>query len=93
MKINYRNLAALFALILMQTLITSSNSLCFYREDVPLLPPRERNFPRRLLGSMASFSTSGNTVTGAAAAKEPKKAVEPSLRKAPASVPNPTQNK
>ncbi|KAL4339825.1 hypothetical protein GQ457_08G016650 [Hibiscus cannabinus] len=44
---------------------------------------------RKLLSSVASFATANGK---GAAVKEPKKAVEPSLRKAPPSVPNPTQN-
>ncbi|KAK2651301.1 hypothetical protein Ddye_018790 [Dipteronia dyeriana] len=56
---------------------------------------RERNqqvVSRKMLLSMASISAGLNKLK-AAIFKEPKKAVEPSLRKAPPSLANPIQNK
>nr|KYP70599.1 hypothetical protein KK1_009819 [Cajanus cajan] len=44
-----------------------------------------------LSSSLASFSTSINKIRGSK--KQKKKVMEPSLRKAPPSIPNPTQNK
>ncbi|OMO63072.1 hypothetical protein CCACVL1_22500 [Corchorus capsularis] len=41
---------------------------------------------------MATFPAGDHNSKLNGAMKEPKKAVEPSLRKAPPSVPNPTQN-
>ena len=62
-------------------------SLCQSHESLP----KDRSQSRKLLVSTASVSTSVDKLNGAM--KEPKKAVEPSLKKAPPSVPNPTQNK
>ncbi|KAG2686953.1 hypothetical protein I3760_09G030700 [Carya illinoinensis] len=80
--------AALFALLLIEILMCSS--LCQCHESLPR-SERSIQYSRKLLVSTASISTSQNKINGAM--KEPKKAVEPSLRKAPPSVPNPTQNK
>ncbi|TYH54155.1 hypothetical protein ES332_D09G149300v1 [Gossypium tomentosum] len=87
MKISCINLSALWAVILLHILISSS-SFCVGHGDVS---SGERNHiisSRKLLSSLASFPTHGK----GAAMKEPKKAVEPGLRKMPPSVPNPTQN-
>ncbi|MFQ6631859.1 hypothetical protein Gotur_009377 [Gossypium turneri] len=86
MKISCINLSALWALILLHILISCS-SFCVGHGDVS---SGERNHiisSRKLLSSLASFPTGKG-----AAMKEPKKAVEPGLRKMPPSVPNPTQN-
>ncbi|MBA0736528.1 hypothetical protein Gogos_010071, partial [Gossypium gossypioides] len=53
--------------------------------------PRVRYQPRRLLGSLASVSANLNKLSGAI--QDPNKAVGTSLRKAPPSASNPTQNK
>ncbi|KAK8600685.1 hypothetical protein V6N13_059573 [Hibiscus sabdariffa] len=77
MKMSSINLTSL---ILVHILI----SLCVGHGDT-VVSSGETNqitISRKLLPSVASF----------AAVKEPRKAVEPSLRKAPPSVPNPTQN-
>ncbi|KAE8689994.1 Emsy N Terminus/ plant Tudor-like domains-containing protein isoform 1 [Hibiscus syriacus] len=79
MKISCINLTAL---ILLHILI----SLCLVH-GVSSGETDRITISRKLLSSVASLAT-GN----GAAVKEPKKAVEPSLRKAPPSVPNPTQN-
>ncbi|XWS66429.1 hypothetical protein CRYUN_Cryun05aG0198700 [Craigia yunnanensis] len=64
------------------------SSFCLCHGEVP---PGERNqISRKLLSSVASFPSGQSKLNGAM--KEPKKAVEPSLRIAPPSVPNPTQN-
>lgn len=97
MKINCRGLVSLFATtILIGILFLSSLSLSHEQQILQ----RQIRLSRRLLfpattSSMASFSTMPHKLFGTAGAamKEPKKAVDPSLRKAPSSVPNPTQNK
>ncbi|XVF75886.1 hypothetical protein PTKIN_Ptkin13bG0222900 [Pterospermum kingtungense] len=68
-------------------MMCSSSCLCHGQ-----VPPGERinQISRKLLSSVASFPSGHTKLNGAM--KEPKKAVEPSLRKAPPSVPNPTQN-
>ena len=85
MKTSCRTLAAFLALILIEILMCPS--LCQSHESLP----KDRSQSRKLLVSTASVSTSVDKLNGAM--KEPKKAVEPSLKKAPPSVPNPTQNK
>ncbi|OMO55180.1 hypothetical protein COLO4_36151 [Corchorus olitorius] len=94
MKNSSINFTAFFALFLLQIFfIMSSNSLSLCHGEV-IIPPGERNhIPRKLLvSSMATFPAAGHNSKLNGAMKEPKKAVEPSLRKAPPSVPNPTQN-
>ena len=88
MKISSINLSAFFALILVHILIILCSSLCLCHGEVP--PGEGNHISRKLLSSVASFP-SGETKSNGTM-KVPKKAVEPSLRKAPASVPNPTQN-
>ena len=87
MKFIHRALFVVFALILFHLLICSPLSLHCWRNT----HPRVRNQPRRLLGSFVSISSNLNKLSGAI--QDPKKAVEPSLRKAPPSDSNPTQNK
>ncbi|XVE75704.1 hypothetical protein DITRI_Ditri12bG0114300 [Diplodiscus trichospermus] len=65
----------------------SSFSLC--HEEL-VVPGERYQISRKLLSSVTSFPSAHSKLDGAM--KEPKKAVEPSLRKAPPSVPNPTQN-
>ncbi|KAK8632683.1 hypothetical protein V6N13_073068 [Hibiscus sabdariffa] len=72
------NLTAFSTLILLHILISCSSG-----ETNRVISSR------KLLSSVASFATGNGK---GAAVKEPKKAVETSLRKAPPSVPNPTQN-
>lgn len=87
MKSIHRALFAVFALLLFHLLICSPLSLhCCSNTH-----PRVRNQPRRLLGSFASISANLNKLSRAI--QDPKKAVEASLRKAPPSASNPTQNK
>ncbi|WRX25763.1 hypothetical protein QQP08_018250 [Theobroma cacao] len=62
--------------------------LCLCHGEVP--PGERYQMSRKLLSAVALFPAGENKLNGAM--KEPKKAVEPSLRKAPPSVPNPTQN-
>ncbi|XWS56199.1 hypothetical protein CRYUN_Cryun09bG0065700 [Craigia yunnanensis] len=63
------------------------SSLCLCHGEVP---GEGNHISRKLLSSVASFPSGETKLNGTM--KEPKKAVEPSLRKAPQSVPNPTQN-
>ncbi|KAH7554289.1 hypothetical protein JRO89_XS12G0155900 [Xanthoceras sorbifolium] len=70
-----------------------SSSLCFCNEiNVKRDQRNQQLLSRKLLFSMASISAGFNKLK-AAILKEPKKAVEPSLRKAPPSLANPIQNK
>lgn len=85
MKVSCTTLAAFLALILIEILVCPSS--CQSHESLP----KDRSQSRKLLVSTASVSTSVDKLNGVM--KEPKKAVEPSLKKAPPSVPNPTQNK
>ncbi|XP_021278160.1 uncharacterized protein LOC110412063 [Herrania umbratica] len=86
MKSIHRALFAAFALLLFHLLICSPLSLhCWSNTH-----SRVRNQPRRLLGSFASISANLNKLSRAI--QDPKKAVETSLRKAPPSASNPTQN-
>ncbi|KAK7278831.1 hypothetical protein RJT34_23869 [Clitoria ternatea] len=87
--ISCRVLAAMLALVLVHFLVLST--LCLHHEQSH---SRETSvMSRKLLLSLSfdSVSTSISKLSGNK--KQPKKAVEPSLRKAPSSVPNPTQNK
>lgn len=83
MKYTYKTLViALFAWISLHMLCSSlslyqANGIAVERED----------YARRLLASVDVYKYRGGAL------KEPKKAVDPSLRKAPRSGPNPTQNK
>lgn len=87
-----RRLGALFAFVLIAILFLSSVSLC-QEEQITVQRQRILSIRRLLMfPTMASVSTTRSSAAGTAM-KEPKKAVESSLRKAPASVPNPTQNK
>ncbi|XXG50887.1 hypothetical protein AAC387_Pa02g4785 [Persea americana] len=88
MKASSKALAALSALMLLHLLICSPSSLPLERTSL-----RGCNLPRRLLLSVVSSASTSLKNLPAARMKEPKKAVEASLRKAPPSVPNPTQNK
>ncbi|BFG33491.1 hypothetical protein CerSpe_197650 [Prunus speciosa] len=87
MKTSQRILLAFFALILMHAVTCSSLSL----HQETQVPGRYRNQPRRLLVSVASFSANPNKPSKAM--EDPKKSVETSLRKAPPSKSNPTQNR
>ncbi|KAF3442632.1 hypothetical protein FNV43_RR16548 [Rhamnella rubrinervis] len=93
MMISCRRSGALFAFVLIAILLLSPLCLC---QEEQIIVKRHRILSiRRLLTfptSMASVSTALSSAAGASM-KEPKKAVETSLRKAPASGPNPTQNK
>ncbi|GMJ15552.1 hypothetical protein HRI_005224400 [Hibiscus trionum] len=84
MKFNHRALFAVFALILFNLLICSP--LSFHRWGNA--HPRDRNQPRRLLGSFASISANLSKLSETI--KDP---LETSLRRAPPSAPNPNQNK
>nr|DAD43194.1 TPA_asm: hypothetical protein HUJ06_001424 [Nelumbo nucifera] len=86
MKISSRALAALLTLVLFHLLMCSVLSLHHESKS-----PRERIQSRRLLLSAASVSVNLKKLNGKN--KEPKKAVETSLRRAPPSVSNPIQNK
>ncbi|WVY98652.1 hypothetical protein V8G54_030803 [Vigna mungo] len=82
-NIRCRLLAAVLALVLVHILLFSS--FCDHHEQ---RFPKDRLLCRKLL-----FSSSDSASTSESNKKQTKKAVEPSLRKAPSSVPNPTQNK
>ncbi|KAJ6944613.1 hypothetical protein NC652_009854 [Populus alba x Populus x berolinensis] len=83
----HRAFLILFSLIVIHILMSSL--LCLHHErKVQLL---DRNQGRRLLVPFASLSANVNKSTGAN--KDPRKAAETSLRKAPPSFSNPTQNK
>ncbi|KAG5006801.1 hypothetical protein JHK85_025343 [Glycine max] len=85
--VSFRLLAAVLALVLVHFLLVST--FCLHHEQGF---SRETTLSRKLLSSsFESVSTSVSKLSGNK--KQTKKAVEPSLRKAPASVPNPTQNK
>ncbi|KAL7194265.1 hypothetical protein ACSBR1_034641 [Camellia fascicularis] len=88
MKImRWRTLAALFALILIHIFMCSS---LHFHNGKSLL--RERNQSRKLLSSV-TMSANLHKLSGGVATKEPKKAVDESLRKMPPSASNPSQNK
>ncbi|KAL2326926.1 hypothetical protein Fmac_020353 [Flemingia macrophylla] len=85
--ISSRYLAAVLALVLVHFLLFST--FCLRHEQSF---SSETSLPRKLLSSsFDSASTSKSKLSGNN--NQPKKAVEPSLRKAPPSVPNPIQNK
>ncbi|KAF4374517.1 hypothetical protein F8388_016068 [Cannabis sativa] len=92
------NCSSIFlALILIKIFLSSSPCLCHEQNN---LQYKDTSFllPRKLLFSLSSmvvsvFPADSSKNTSSAAMKEPKKALEPSLRRAPSSVPNPTQNK
>ncbi|KAE8680591.1 Emsy N Terminus/ plant Tudor-like domains-containing protein isoform 1 [Hibiscus syriacus] len=84
MKISSVNLTAL---ILLHILISCSSS-CLGDVVVSSGETDRIAISRKVLSSSVASFSAGN----GAAVKEPKKAVLPSLRKAPPSVPNPTQN-
>ncbi|PRQ44497.1 hypothetical protein RchiOBHm_Chr3g0479931 [Rosa chinensis] len=92
-------LSALFALILLiEILLCSSFCLCHEEQIIHVFPSRERSFSRRLLlnvpqAASVSVRSTSTTLGTRAMEDQPKKAVESSLRKAPPSVANPTQNK
>ncbi|PON81028.1 hypothetical protein TorRG33x02_231460 [Trema orientale] len=97
--------SALSALVLIEILLCSSLCLCHEEKQINILQKERRSLlviSRKLLVSASSMATSflpespankKNSKASTAAMKEPKKALEPSLRTAPPSVPNPTQNK
>jgi hypothetical protein len=78
----------LFALICLLIIMCS---LLSFKHEMRVLP-RDRNQPRRLLVSITPFSAESNKLLGEAM-EDPKKSVETSLRKAPPSKSNPSQNK
>ncbi|KOM34111.1 hypothetical protein LR48_Vigan02g026100 [Vigna angularis] len=82
-NIRCRLLAAVLALVLVHILLFSS--FCVHHEQ---RFSRDKFLCRKLL-----FSSSDSAFTSESNKTQTKKAVEPSLRKAPSSVPNPTQNK
>ncbi|KAL6133857.1 hypothetical protein ACLB2K_066090 [Fragaria x ananassa] len=94
-------LGVLFALILLIEILLCSSFGISREEQIIRLFPSGRSFSRRLLLNIpqaasvsVSVSSSGSTTPSTRAKKDqPKKAVESSLRKAPPSVANPTQNK
>ncbi|KAK7336638.1 hypothetical protein VNO77_17184 [Canavalia gladiata] len=82
--IGCRVFTAVLALVLVFSLFLLPHEHTFSRE-------RSLSVSRKLLSSsLASFSTSIGKISGSK--KQHKKVVEPSLRKAPPSIPNPTQN-
>ncbi|KAG4927946.1 hypothetical protein JHK82_053637 [Glycine max] len=84
-----RILGAVLALVVVHFLLFSLYSLS---HEQSFLGETSLSVSRELLSSsLASFSTSINKISGSK--KQKKKVVEPSLRKAPPSIPNPTQNK
>ncbi|EXB28988.1 hypothetical protein L484_018404 [Morus notabilis] len=85
MKTSQRALVVFFAMILMQTSLCSSLAPCEERQVHTL----DRNQPRRLLVSVASFSAKVTSKT----LEDAQRSVETSLRKAPRSKSNPIQNK
>ncbi|KAK7378241.1 hypothetical protein VNO80_03679 [Phaseolus coccineus] len=88
MKIRSRTLGAVLALVMVHFLLFSLYSLS--HEQI-FSGERSLSVSRELLSSsLASFSTSINKISGSR--KQKSKDVEPSLRKAPSSIPNPTQN-
>ncbi|CAJ1909053.1 unnamed protein product [Sphenostylis stenocarpa] len=81
-------LGAVLALVVVHFLLFSLYSLSHeqrFSGETSLSVSREL-----LSSSLASFSTSINKISGSK--KQKNKVVEPSLRKAPPSIPNPTQN-
>ncbi|KAG5072269.1 hypothetical protein JHK86_007480 [Glycine max] len=85
-----RILGAVLALVVLHFLLFSLYSLSHeqsFSGETSLSVSREL-----LSSSFASFSTSINKISGSKKQKK-KKVMEPSLRKAPPSIPNPTQNK
>jgi hypothetical protein len=92
-------LGALFVLLLLfEILLCSSFCLCYEEQIIDIFPSREGSRSRRLLLNIpkaehASVSASTSTISTGTMNDQPKKAVESSLRKAPPSVANPTQNK
>lgn len=85
MKTSQRALVVFFAMILMQTSLCSSLAPREERQVHTL----DRNQPRRLLVSVASFSAKVTSKT----LEDAQRSVETSLRKAPRSKSNPIQNK
>ncbi|KAK7392813.1 hypothetical protein VNO78_21261 [Psophocarpus tetragonolobus] len=86
--ISCRILAAVVALVLFPFILFST--FCLHHEQSV---SRETTLSRKLSllsSSFESVSTSESKLSGNK--RQTKKAVEPSLRKAPPSVPNPTQN-
>ncbi|KAG2411380.1 hypothetical protein I3760_Q006500 [Carya illinoinensis] len=82
-----RALFSLFPLICLLVLMCSLPSL----QHEMKICPRYRNQPRRLLVSITSFSANSNELNKTM--EDPKKSVQASLRKAPPSKSNPSQNK
>ncbi|GMN55902.1 hypothetical protein TIFTF001_025025 [Ficus carica] len=96
LMISCRTSAALFALILIEIVLCSSPCLCHEQNILQRDHQRSFSLSRKLLMASISHVMSQdniNKLQASSATKEPKKAVETSLRKAPASGPNPTQNK
>ncbi|QCE05199.1 hypothetical protein DEO72_LG9g200 [Vigna unguiculata] len=91
-NIRCRLLGAVLALVLVHILLFST--FCV-RHDQRF--SRDTFLSRKLLSSSSSSSSSDSASRSerklSGNKKQTKKAVEPSLRKAPSSVPNPTQNK
>lgn len=87
MKTIQRALVACFILILVHFLMASPPSLDNERQIHPI----DRKQPRRLLVSVTSLSANVNKIDEAV--KDPRKAVEASVRMAPSSGSNPSQNK
>lgn len=82
---------SLFALILIEILLCSSFCLC---HEVKIFQGRERRSLSRRLLSIPVVSVSPSRLsTSSGAMKEPKKAVESSMRRKPPSGSNPIQNK
>ncbi|KAL3533918.1 hypothetical protein ACH5RR_007439 [Cinchona calisaya] len=96
MKIKFRSLAALFALIFIHILMGSSLFLQFHHDPIGPLSRSGggRSHSRKLLQyTMATMQTNSSTqILGGAVKEQPKKAVEQSLKKAPPSTFNPIQN-
>ncbi|MED6171099.1 hypothetical protein PIB30_037577 [Stylosanthes scabra] len=86
--IKYRVLASVLIFIVMVHLLLFS-TFCSGHEQLQT----PSTLSRKLLLSSSSSLDSVSKVTGKLIKKQTKKAVEQDLRKAPSSVPNPTQNK
>ncbi|KAJ7971454.1 CLAVATA3/ESR-related 39 [Quillaja saponaria] len=90
--INCRTLASLFAFIVVVYLLGFSSFCLHHGQNNLARDQRGVSLSRKLLSSSwASVSTTGKKLSGSK--RQPKKAVEQSLKKAPHSVPNPKHNK
>ncbi|KAF8041048.1 hypothetical protein BT93_B3077 [Corymbia citriodora subsp. variegata] len=88
MKNSCRAIVAVFSLMLLHCLVLSLLTL---HQETPAQYSRDRSYPRRMLVTSNSFSAHLNKLSEAA--KDLQKSVEASLKKAPPSKSNPTQNR